>query len=127
MPIALQRLTTGFALKQAGSQGGHSLGQVGYVPLFLAGPEPVARAGLMHRGLGDTSPSTACFWGLERCRQAGNGCTASPPHANNFCTGDANSLQQKPRHTVIKVDSIHEAGVPPCNFPLFVSRSRRGM
>lgn len=90
-------------------------------PLFLAGPELVARAGLSPLWAGRHHPPplpAAGGGGGWRCRQAGNQRTTSLPHANNLCTRDANSRQQKPRHTVIKVDSIHEAWVPPHNFPL---------
>ena len=50
----------------------------------------------------------------------------SQSHANEFPTRNVNSRQQRLRHTVIMVDSICEAWVPPPNFLLFVSGSGRG-
>ena len=50
----------------------------------------------------------------------------SQSHANEFPTRNVNSRQQRLRHTVIMVDSICEAWVPPPNFLLFCLRIRKG-
>lgn len=72
------------------------------------------------------SNSLPAFWILKMQTGPQIGALPFPSHDYNFSSRNANSRQQKPQHTIIMVDSVHEVWMPPSNFLFFCLQIKQG-